>query len=186
MSALTQAVETAIKKIAGNIQIRQIIIGVAKNVRETTCDLERINAPTLLDCRLNAIDDNLQNFVTIYPKENSNIIVGIIENDKTDAVVLQCSEVEKVKLKIGEQTLLIDKEGFIFNNGQNYGLVKVKELTQKLNNVENKLNTILSTLQGVSITLAPSGTFAFAPIFSNIQPLQTTQQLSIENTKIKQ
>lgn len=127
--ALEQAASAAIKKIAGKMQIRQTIVGFAKNVRDNLCDIEREDAPMLLDCRLNAIDDDLQSFVTVYPKENSNVIVGIIENLKTEAVVLRCSEVERIRLKIGEQTLLIDENGLIINDGNWGGLIKIQELT---------------------------------------------------------
>ncbi len=179
MEPFEQAVQTAVKKIVGKMQIRQTIVGIVKNVRETTCDIERENAPTLLDCRLNAIDDNLQSFVTIYPKEGSDVIVGIIENLKTEAVVLRCSEVEKVKLKIGNQTLKIDKDGFVFNDGTLDGLVKIQELTNKLNVLVDTFNSHTHPFVGVAPTVAATT----SPI---IAKAQTFSKSDYENTEVKQ
>jgi hypothetical protein len=64
-------------------------------------------------------------------------------------------------------------------------LVKVKEITDKINKIEDKINNLLSVLSGVKIALAPTGTFPFDPIFSPITQLVKTQQSKIQNDKIK-
>jgi hypothetical protein len=116
MGELEQAIGLAIKKISGRMQIKQILSGTAKDVGDLTCTVERDGSPALYDVRLNAIDDSLDSCLTVYPAEGSEVLVAIIENLKTEAVVVRCSEVMKVKLKIGLQTLLIDKDGFNFND----------------------------------------------------------------------
>ncbi len=190
MDALTQAVSTAIRKGAEKTQIRQTIVGVAKNIRETLCDVERENAPALLDCRLNAIDDDLQSFVTVFPKEGSNVIAGIIENLGTEAVVLRCSEVEKVKIKIDEQTVLIDKDGIVFNDGTLDGLVKLGAILEKINRLEDKLKThqhgyipYPAGVAGTPVQTTPA-TVATPP--SNTLVFTNTTKEDLENTKIKQ
>ena len=126
--SLDQTIELAIKKVAKKMQFAQVVSGVAKNITETTCELHRENAPVIFDVRLNAIDDDLQSYVTVYPKSETDVLVGIIEGQKTEAVVLRCSEVERVKYKISDQTMIISSEGVVFNNGTN-GLVKIEQLT---------------------------------------------------------
>lgn len=187
MGVFEQAVQTAIKKEAGKLQIKQTIVGTATNIRETLCNIERENAPTLFDVRLNAIDDDLQSFVTVYPKEGSKVIAGIIENLKTEAVVLRCSEVEKIKLKIGNQTAYIDKNGFVFNDGTLGGLVKVGDLTQRLNNLENDINGLKNAFN-TWIVFPGDGGAALKAITAawTSQRISVTQQANIENKNIKQ
>jgi exosome complex RNA-binding protein Csl4 len=146
MGALEQAIQSAIQSQADRRQIRQIISGTARNVGETACDVEREDAPVIYGVRLNAIDDNLESFVTVYPKEGSFVLAGIVENLKTEAVVLRCSEVEKVKLKIGEQSLLIDKDGFAFNGGGKSGLIKVPELKAQLAKLTARVDGIIKAI----------------------------------------
>jgi hypothetical protein len=145
MGALEQAIEQAIKKQVGNLHIGQILTGVARKVTNTTCMVERDNAPELHGVRLNAIDDSLQSFITVVPVDGSNVIVGIIENMKTEAVVLRCSEVEKVILKIGNQALSVNKDGFVFNKGEN-ALLKLNEVVTWMGKVYDDLQTLKTQL----------------------------------------
>jgi len=115
MGALEQAIEQAILKHAGKLQVKQVLSGVAKDVGELTCTVERQDAPALYDVRLNAIDDDLESYFTVYPAEGRQVLVAIIENMKTEAVLIRCSEVQKVKAKIGTTELELDTNGFLFN-----------------------------------------------------------------------
>jgi hypothetical protein len=115
MGALEQAIERAILKISGKSQVKQVLSGVAIDVGELTCTVKREGAPSLFDVRLNAIDDDLDNYLTVYPAEGSAVLVAIIENMKTEAVVIRCSEVKKVKAKIGTTELELDSSGFGLN-----------------------------------------------------------------------
>lgn len=85
-----------------------------------------------------------------------------------------------------------DVEKIIFNRGDNAGLVKVIELTDKLNNLEKKVNNLLShykthvhidPISGFTGVLMPPlgspDTVTPVPL-----PLTETQQTEIENDKI--
>lgn len=65
------------------------------------------------------------------------------------------------------------------------GLVKVSELVDKLNNLENQCNDILTTLKNTTIPLAPSGTYPFAPLYASINNLTPTQISDLENENCK-
>lgn len=183
--ALEQIIETAIKKIAKKMQFAQVVSGVAKNITDTTCELHRTDAPVIFDVRLNAIDDDLLSFVTIYPKADSDVLVGIIEGQKTEAVVLRCSEVEKVRYKIGDNTLLIDSTGIVFNDGT-VGIADVVKLVSKYNALESDLNT-LKTLFSTWAPTPSDGGAALKLILATWigSSLQPTIKQDIENTKIK-
>lgn len=171
MSQFDQVVEDAIKSIAGKHQVKTVCWGVAKDVTDMSCTVERDEAPTLYDVLLNAIDDDLQSYVTVYPKEGSNVLVAIIENLKTEAVIVRCSEVEKVKVKIGEQTLLIDKEGFVFNEGANKGMVKIVEMVDWM----AKIYADVQTLKGLLST---------HPVAGNGSPLALTFNPSVPSPEV--
>jgi hypothetical protein len=184
MGALEQAIQQAMQLQADRRQIKQIISGTATNVGETACDVLREDAPVIYSVRLNAIDDNLESFVTVYPQAGSFVLVGIVENLKTEAVLLRCSEVEKVKLKIGGQTLRIDKNGFVFNDGKNDGLVKIEKLEQNLDNIKNYLNALNSAIaSGLSATVANGGAAA-ATAFSTAMQNTPLNLVEMENEKI--
>jgi len=176
MSQLEQAIAGAMRSQAEKMQIKTVCWGVVSEVTETTCTVSRDEAPTLYDVLLNAIDDDLQSYVTVYPKEGSNVLVAIVENLKTEAVIVKCSEVEKVKIKIGEQTLIIDKEGFVFNDGKNDGLVKIVNMVDWMTKLYNDLQTLKALLSThpvagngspLGLTFTPSIPTPTVPMFEN-------------------
>ena len=173
MEQFEQILMRVISGQSEKMQIKQILIGTAKNVTDTTCIVGREDAPPLNNVKLNAIDDDLDSYITVIPAENSNVIVGIIETLKTEAVVLRCSEVQKLIVKIGDRTFTIDKSGIIFNDGENHGLVKIAELVEWMGKVYSDLQTLKSQLSThpVAGNGAPLA-LAFSPTTPN--PTQDT------------
>lgn len=159
--ALEQAIEKAIAAHVDRLKLLQVITGTAKEVGETTCTVVREDAPDLIDVRLNAIDENLESYMTVYPKENSNVVVGILEGIKTEAVVLRCSEVESVKFKTGENTFVFDSSGFKLNG---------TEVIDWINKAYNDMQTLKTLLQNAPIAGngAPAA-IVFAPTITQIQ-----------------
>ena len=152
-----QAAENAIRAVIHKYQVKEVLHGTATNVGETACDVEREGAPTLYGVRLNAIDDDLQSYVTTYPAAKSDVIVGIVEGLKTEAVLLRCSEVAQVKIKIGEQTLVMNEDGVVMNGGTN-GLVKADELKTQLDKLSKRVDDVISAItNGVPAAGAPDG-----------------------------
>jgi hypothetical protein len=79
----------------------------------------------------------------------------------------------------------------MFNDGEYGGIPKVVDpensnagLLKKYNDLEEKLNTILSILKSTTIPLAPTGTYPFAPLYSSVNPLSLTLKSEIENKSI--
>jgi len=179
MGELEQAIELAVKKVASKMQVKQILSGTAIEVGELTCSVEREDSPTLFDVRLNAIDDELESCFTVYPAEGSAVLVAIIENMKTEAVVIRCSEVAKVKVKIGDKTLVTDKDGFVFNDGTN-GMVKLAEMVSWMQKVSTDMKT-LKTLLANSVVAGNGAPLAI--VFNPSTP--APEKGTFEDTKIK-
>lgn len=155
MGALEQAIERAVGVICKKKQIIQVLTGTAKNIGTSTCTVERDGAPTLEDVRLDAIDDELTSRFTVYPAENSSVLVGIIEGIKTEAVILKCSEVSKVSFKAGEKTLVMDSNGFVFNGGT-AGMVNVDDMVGWMNKVKVDLTAISASLNSLGFPVTIS------------------------------
>ena len=175
-----QAVKEAIRSVAVAWQIKGIVSGIAVNVTDTLCDVEREGAPTIYDVRLNAVDDDLQSFVTVVPKEKSNVLVAVIENLKTEAVVVRCSEVQKVLLKIGTNTAVMNDDGLVFNEGKISGLAKLPKLVEWMGKVYNDLQTLKTQLQ----THPVAGKGAPLAMTFNVS-VPNPVQSDFEDTKIK-
>jgi hypothetical protein len=142
---------------------------IVDSVDETaqTCDCLPINGnAAFLDVRLKA---GAGNGVLMIPKEGSVVIVQPI-NDETGYISL-FSEIESIQ----------------FLDGSYDGLIKIADLVNKINGIEDKLNDILSTLKTHTHAGVTSGASSTAPPvdFVAILPLTKTQQAEIENDIIK-
>lgn len=91
------------------------------------------------------------------------------------------------KTPSGQIIIMNDETGeIVINKGDNEGLVKVVELTDKLNNIENKVNSFLAhyrthqVIDPISGIAGPLNPAPPAPV-----DLITTQQSEIENDKVK-
>lgn len=111
---------------------------------------------------------NIDDGFLLIPEVNSIVVVSFLSD--SSAYVSLVSKVSEVHL-----------------NGTNFdGLVKVQDLTDKLNALENKVNDLITACSSQVVTLAPSGTFPLASFFTSVTPLTPTTQTEIENIKIKQ
>ena len=84
------------------------------------------------DVRLRVIaEDSNNSRMLLTPKVGSCVLVAdLSDGDKRDFAVVMLSEVEKVELTAD----------VMFNGGSNGGLVKIQELTDKLNGLIDKFN----------------------------------------------
>jgi hypothetical protein len=141
-----------------------------------TCTVQPVEGAELQGVRLRSVvnEDSEKTFV-VYPKVGSFVMVSRI-HQLDEFFVSAFDEVEEIR---------IDCDKIIINQGDNSGLVKIDPLVEKVNNLENKVNDLITALQGVTIPLAPSGTYPFAPIFSPITTLTPTIKNDLEDTKVK-
>jgi hypothetical protein len=166
----------AIRKISKQ-DVFESIVGTVKSVDMTskTCVVTPVDdLPDLLDVRLSAIESPDKGIICV-PVVNSIVIVGQTKFEQPH--ILLFSEIDTYQL--------IANTSITFNDGSHGGLIKIEDLVTKINNVENLVNNILTTLKGTTIPLAPSGTYAFAPLYSSLNNLTNTQKTDLENTKIK-
>jgi hypothetical protein len=148
---------------------------IAINKTEFTCDVA-LQQTTFTDVPLRVIITKQGSFLEI-PKLGTNVLLTFRDGNTERPQLLMVHESDE---------LLMKYDKVIFNDGLLGGMVKVDDLTTKLNNLEDKYNSLLQILQTISIPLAPSGTYPFAPLFITELPLVPTRKIELENEKIKQ
>lgn len=140
----------SIRKLAGSANTFETFVCEVKSVDGATCTVTRVlDGLEIADVRLNChITEN--EGIVVTPKVNSFVLVTNI--DGRQHFVSQCSEVEKIT---------IDCNGdIIINGGNNDGIIKIKELTQKLNNLVNTFNSHVHQVSTTGTAAAQTGTAA--------------------------
>lgn len=114
-----------------------VTVGKVSNIDEDKriCDIAIDDDLTLNNCRLNAIIDSYSNRLLIVPKENSMVAFIAIGGKLTEPLIIAYSEIDKVLLKIGNTEVNIDTDKVEINGGDNDGIIKIQDLTDKLNNL---------------------------------------------------
>lgn len=114
---MDEIIRQAIERVAKGLVVKTVLVGTAINVTDTQCDVNIEGAPAKTDVVLNAIEGTLDSYVTVVPEEGSIVLIGVIENRKTDAFVISCSKVKKVIGKIGTCQFVIDENGYQISRG---------------------------------------------------------------------
>jgi hypothetical protein len=98
--------------------------GIVRKVDGCLCEVE-IDNMTIPDVRLRASEKTDDEQLLIVPALDSAVIVGSLSGDLTQLVILAVDRSEQI----------------IINGGQLGGLIKIEQLTQKLNDLVQAFNT---------------------------------------------
>ena len=111
---------------------------------------------------------NIDNGFLLIPEVDSIVVISFLSD--SSAYVSLVSKVSEVHL-----------------NGKNFdGLVKVNDLVEKLNNLENKVNTIISTYNAHTHVASSFGTPTTTPVAPVTGTLTPTIKQDLENITILQ
>lgn len=183
----------AIRKIAGmdGIKKAQLVMGTVTSVSddETSNDYKTCNVDITLGDACQSItgvhlNASSNDGFTQFPAVNSDILIALMPDNS--AYMVACEDIDKVICYIDSNNKFeFDSNGFIWNGGNNDGLVKVIQLTQKLNNLENKVNSIISIYNSHTHTASSFGSPTTPPSAPVTGTLTPTTQTEIQNNKIK-
>lgn len=163
---LIETIKDAIRQINKSESTYSVVCTVSDiDLVNGVCNCTPINEDAILvNVRLNA--DNKDGFKLI-PKDGSIVVVTLINN--TTGYIAMVSEVDEIHL-----------------NGVNHdGLVKISDLIEKLNNLENKVNTIITTYNSHTHIASSFGSPTTTPAIPVNGTLTPTVQLELENTTVK-
>lgn len=143
--------------------------------------------------------------VVVIPKEGSYVVVGFVAEGSA-GVVLLTDDIESVEVVIEKDTAraVMDKEGLRINVGEEIslelrkdlvelnggglgGLVKVEDLTGRLNTIEKDINALKKVFSGWKPIPQDGGAALQGAVSSWAgQTLTLTQRGDYENEKVKQ
>ena len=146
-----------------------IIQGIVKSVSGKLCEVE-IGNIVIPDVRLRAseLDDGGEMLVT--PKEGSAVIVGSLSGDLSQLVVLQVDHIDSI----------------VINGGELGGLINIEQLTEKLNAIEDDINSLKAAITDW-LPVAQDGGAALKTAVSTWagQQLTRSEKRDYEDEKIK-
>lgn len=131
-----------IKKVIAALQWAEVI---SVNQDEKTMDVKALSdGLEVYDVQLGT------GSVIIYPKPGTMCLIGMIEDQNTDAILISAEKVDKVEITASTE--------ISFNGGENGGLINIDALTDKINGLVKTFNdhTHLVNTQGTAT--AQSGT----------------------------
>ena len=124
--------------------------GIVSEVKADSIDVEREGMPSLLDVRFNSVLIPVENQFKVTPKKGSAVLCGIIESDISEAVLIACSEIEKLEIKIDSSEFEIDKDGFKIKREN----INLKDVLKTGFDNQNEVNKVLQKVV-VSIGSSP-------------------------------
>lgn len=143
----------------------------AVNRDTMTCTVNPPDGVDMLDVRLKAAVEEVNEGVVEIPSIESSVLVVIIGNKEENAFIAKCSRVEEV----------------LFYGGANGGLIKINELVSQLEKVNSYLTTLTNALKPPFVpALTPDGGLGLASyISSQLATEQIPDYSNIENPKVK-
>ncbi len=152
-----------------------IFAAVVTAVRESeyTIDVKPVGRAEVLDVRLKAAIDSFKDGYVEIPKQNSTVLCGIINNDKTSCFVIKCSEVDKVLSFGGEQ------KGIPLHDKVKDNMVDIKGYCEALK------TAVANALNAVGVGSAANGPAAMAS-FNAEMASQNIVLVNMENEKVIQ
>lgn len=179
----------AVRKLAGTQLSDEIFLLTCSvesvNEGARTCDCYNIEGTAVTDIPNVQLMADIDDGLLLIPAVGSTVIV--MYSKRTVALVVMFSQIDKVLIISGSSAVTV-KDGLIeFNDGSYGGLVRVQDLTKKLNNLENSLNDLISKFNAhTHILTLSSGSGTAAPTAApETKTLTPTQQSDIENTTTK-
>lgn len=178
-----------------------IVDAVDEKARTIDCSPLNEGAP-LLGVNLQA-NQGSDCGIWIYPEVGSFVIVGFVAEGAA-GVVLSTDKIKQAEIVIGQTSAIIDAGGcriktanmsadinadnIIFNGGNLNGMVKIDDLTTRLNIIEKDINNLKTVLASGWTPVPQDGGAALkaAAAAWAAASLTETVRSDYENTKIKQ
>lgn len=156
------------------------------SVQGNTCTVN-IDGLELSDIRLTPTTTERDDILLLTPQVDSFVLVGSLSGDLNNLCVLALDTLASIKLTIGDIGVFIDKEGVVLNGGELGGLVKLDDVTKKINALENQLNHLKNILKAWTPTPNDGGAALKSAISTWAgQPIALTKSSELGNLKVRQ
>lgn len=156
------------------------------SVEGLTCTID-YDGFVLSDVRLIPTTSVDGNRVLLIPAKKSYVLVMSDSGDLSNLWVARIDTAEKVEIVCDDISVEVSKEGVILNGGSLGGMVKVRDITTKLNTIELSLNALKAVFASWVVVPSDGGAALKSAIAQWAgQPIVQTKVADIENTKVKQ
>lgn len=153
MKHIEEEIKQRIRNLAGK-QIIPVISAkvVSVQVQSKTCTIEFADGFQLPNVRLKAAIDDSEEFIILFPRPESEVLISPLTNDSTEYYVIAVNEVDSVKAKIGSTVLEVTKDIIKLNQKQSKIEIVDEAITiysQKkivINNGLTSLKTIMNSV----------------------------------------
>lgn len=165
------------------------VLSVNKGDNTIQCELihNDLELTALLKPRL----DNVVKGFIVYPEVDSHVLISLAQQQ---FYVMMFTEISSIAINSEKAKLELKEDGtFVFNDGGNDGIVKVKELVEQLNAIEDKYNSLIAKFNAHTHTVAalpsvgtpPPVIPTLVPVVPITGTLIKTTTSKIKNEKIK-
>lgn len=135
MNELSQ-IKESIRKIASQNCSQMVFTAKVESVDGEKCSVS-VDGLTITDVRLRSVINGENSKILITPEQDSYVmVIDLSGGHFSNLAVIGYSQIEKIEIDANDKIIL--------NGGNNHGLVKIEELTQKLNSIERDINNLKS------------------------------------------
>jgi hypothetical protein len=185
MTKIRDEIAKSIKEIA-QVGRYEIFTGEVTQVNEqnATCHVETAPGIIIENVRIRSVIDELTG-VFVIPAKNSIVVIAKLDGGQ-DYTLLNASKIDKWLLKIGNTSAEAKDGLFVFNNGNNDGLVILSKCLENLNKLKNYVSAVDTAAKGIAIALdalVPGTSIAYTGV---TEPASAACVfVNMENPKIK-
>lgn len=125
--------------------------------------------------------------IKVVPAKDSTAAIVGLDGNINKPMFVSYTEVEQVYVQVGESSVQITSDAVTFNGGENKGLVLAENLCDRLNTIEDDINSLKQAFSSWK-PVAQDGGAALQTLVASWagQTLQKTAVDDIENEKIIQ
>lgn len=118
----------------------QVLTGkvIAVDEDKLTIDVDLLDGRKRFGVSLQSSASPGDDGLIVYPQVNSFCIIAQVAMGK-NYTLINADRIDKLRVKIGDQTLEMTEDGFEFNGGQKGAMVVIAELVSKLNRLEQAM-----------------------------------------------
>lgn len=154
-----RSIITAVQKMAGVFKTDKsyYIVASVKSVEDNTCTVTFVSGENESEVSGVLLQAEVCDGLLIKPKVGSNVLVCL--SIYNPPYIAMFSDIDEFYLQVGDSALTITNDGKIkLNDGSFDGLIKISDLTTKLNNMVTAINVELGKIQAGIIAAGGSYT----------------------------
>ena len=148
-----------------------------KSVEGNTCTIS-IGNLSISDVRLKPTTSDNDDVILLTPSVGSNVLVGSFSGNLNNLFIMQSDYIDEMYLKIDEMTFKMDKNGIVFNDGKNNGVMKINDVVNWMQKVHGDLTTLQTQLSAHPV--AGNGA-ALGLVFNPSTPNPTNEMFEDKN-----